>query len=36
MNKVHATRNTGKEDLVVLVIYTPALKEPDQYFVDEK
>ena len=36
MNKVHATRNTGKGDLVVLVIFTPALKEPDRYFLDEK
>ena len=36
MNRVHATRNTGKEDLVVLVVFTPALKEPDRYFVDEK
>jgi quercetin dioxygenase-like cupin family protein len=36
MNKVHATRNTGKEDLVVLSIFTPAMKEPDRHFVDEK
>jgi quercetin dioxygenase-like cupin family protein len=36
MNKVHATKNTGKEDLVVLSIFTPAMKETDRYFVDEK
>lgn len=36
MNKVHATRNTGKEDLVLLSIFTPSMKEPDRYFVDEK
>jgi mannose-6-phosphate isomerase-like protein (cupin superfamily) len=36
MNKVHATRNTGKEDLVLLSIFTPAMKEPDRHYVDEK
>jgi mannose-6-phosphate isomerase-like protein (cupin superfamily) len=36
MNKVHATWNTGKEDLVLLSIFTPAMKETDRYFVDEK
>jgi quercetin dioxygenase-like cupin family protein len=36
INKVHATRNTGKENLVFLSIFTPSLKEPDRYFVDEK
>ena len=36
MSKVHATRNTGKEDLVLLSIFTPSMKEPDRYFVDEK
>lgn len=33
MNKVHATRNTGKEPLVVLSIFTPAMKEVDRTFV---
>jgi len=36
MNKVHGTKNTGKEDLVLLSIYTPAMKETDRHFVDEK
>jgi len=36
MNKVHTTRNTGKEDLVLLSIFTPAMKEPDRHYVDEK
>jgi mannose-6-phosphate isomerase-like protein (cupin superfamily) len=36
MNKVHATRNTGKEDLVLLSIFTPSMKEPDRHYVDEK
>ena len=36
MNKVHDTKNTGKEDLVLLSIYTPAMKETDRYFVDVK
>ena len=36
MNKVHATRNAGKEDLVLLSIFTPSMKEADRYFVDEK
>jgi len=34
MNKVHATRNMGKEPLVVLSIFTPAMKEPDRNFVE--
>jgi mannose-6-phosphate isomerase-like protein (cupin superfamily) len=34
MNKVHATRNTGKEPLVVLSIFTPAMKDPDRKFVE--
>jgi quercetin dioxygenase-like cupin family protein len=33
MNKVHSTRNTGKEPLVVMSIYTPSMKEPDRNFV---
>lgn len=36
MNKIHATKNTGKEDLVLLSVFTPSMKEPDRYFVDEK
>jgi mannose-6-phosphate isomerase-like protein (cupin superfamily) len=32
MNKVHSTRNTGKDPLVIMSIYTPALKEPDRCF----
>ncbi len=34
MNKVHSTRNTGKEPLVILSIYTPCMKEPDRNFVE--
>jgi len=34
MNKVHATRNTGKDPLVVLSIFTPSMKEPDRHFVE--
>ncbi len=34
MNKVHATRNTGKDPLVVLSIFTPSMKEPDRNFVE--
>ena len=33
MGKVHATRNTGNEPLVVISIFTPAMKEPDRHFV---
>ncbi|MGO9555338.1 MAG: cupin domain-containing protein [Syntrophobacteraceae bacterium] len=36
MNKVHSTRNTGKDPLVVLSIYTPSMKEPDRNFVESK
>ena len=36
MNKVHATKNTGKEPLVIYSIFTPAMKEIDRYFVDVK
>jgi oxalate decarboxylase/phosphoglucose isomerase-like protein (cupin superfamily) len=36
MNRVHATRNTGKEHLVIFSIFTPSMKEPDRYFVDMK
>jgi mannose-6-phosphate isomerase-like protein (cupin superfamily) len=34
MGKVHATKNTGNEPLVVISIYTPAMKEPDTNFVE--
>ncbi|MEN6318696.1 MAG: cupin domain-containing protein [Syntrophaceae bacterium] len=33
MQKVHATKNIGKEDLVIFSIFTPSMKEPDRYFV---
>lgn len=32
-NKVHAARNTGNEPLIVLVIFTPAMRETDRYFL---
>lgn len=34
MNRVHSTRNTGKEPLVILSIFTPCMKEPDRNFVE--
>jgi len=34
MNKVHSTRNTGKDPLVIFSIYTPSMKEPDRNFVE--
>jgi quercetin dioxygenase-like cupin family protein len=34
MNKVHSTRNTGKDPLVVFSVFTPAMKEPDRNFVE--
>ncbi len=34
MNKVHSTRNTGKDPLVVISIFTPAMKETDRNFVE--
>jgi len=33
MNKVHSTRNTGKEPRVILTIFTPAMKETDRNFL---
>ncbi|MCX5827847.1 MAG: cupin domain-containing protein [Deltaproteobacteria bacterium] len=36
MNKVHSTKNTGKEPLVIFSIFTPSMKEMDRYFVDIK
>ena len=32
--KVHSLKNTGNEPLVVISIFTPALKEPDRHFVE--
>jgi mannose-6-phosphate isomerase-like protein (cupin superfamily) len=34
MGKVHSTKNTGNEPLVVISIFTPAMKEPDRHFVE--
>ncbi len=34
MGKVHTVKNTGNEPLVVISIYTPAMKEPDRHFVE--
>jgi mannose-6-phosphate isomerase-like protein (cupin superfamily) len=31
--KIHSTKQTGNEPLVVISIFTPALKEPDRHFV---
>ncbi len=36
MNKVHATKNTGKEPLVIFSIFTPPMKEIDRHFLDVK
>ena len=33
MGKVHSTKVTGDEPLVVISIFTPAMKEPDRHFV---
>ena len=33
MGKPHAAKNIGNEPLVVISIYTPAMKEPDRHFV---
>jgi mannose-6-phosphate isomerase-like protein (cupin superfamily) len=33
MGKVHSTKVTGNEPLVVISIFTPAMKEPDRHFV---
>ncbi len=32
MGKAHAAKNIGQEPLVVISIYTPAMKEPDRHF----
>ena len=34
MNKVHSTRNTGKDPLVIFSIFTPSMKEVDRNFVE--
>ena len=34
MSKVHSTKVTGDEPLVVISIFTPAMKEPDRHFVE--
>ena len=34
MGKVHSTKVTGDEPLVVISIFTPAMKEPDRHFVE--
>ena len=31
--KVHGSKNIGKEPLVVLIMFTPAMKETDRYFI---
>ena len=36
INKVHATKNTGKEHLVIYSIFTPPMKVMDRHFVDIK
>jgi mannose-6-phosphate isomerase-like protein (cupin superfamily) len=34
MGKIHSVKHTGNEPLVVISIFTPAMKEPDRHFVD--
>jgi mannose-6-phosphate isomerase-like protein (cupin superfamily) len=34
MGKVHSIRHAGGGPLVVLSVFTPALKEPDRHFVE--
>ena len=34
MGKVHSTKVTGNEPLVVISIFTPAMKEADRHFVE--
>jgi quercetin dioxygenase-like cupin family protein len=33
-NAIHAIRNTGTEPLVVLVVFTPGMKETDRHFTE--
>jgi quercetin dioxygenase-like cupin family protein len=32
--EVHAIRNTGKEPLVVLILFTPGMRETDRHFTE--
>jgi mannose-6-phosphate isomerase-like protein (cupin superfamily) len=34
MGKVHTVKNTGNEPVVLISIYTPAMREPDRHFVE--
>ena len=34
MGKAHAVRHVGKEPMVVISIFSPAMKEPDRHFVE--
>jgi mannose-6-phosphate isomerase-like protein (cupin superfamily) len=34
IGKVHSTKNTGNEPLVIISIFTPRMKEPDRHFVE--
>ena len=34
MNKVHSLKNTGSEPIVIISIFTPAMKETDRHFVE--
>lgn len=34
MGKVHSIRNTGNEPVVVISVFTPAMKEPDRHFIE--
>ena len=34
MGKAHAVRHIGKEPMVVISIFSPAMKEPDRHFVE--
>ncbi len=34
MGKAHSTKVTGNEPLVVISIFTPAMKEPDRHFLE--
>jgi len=33
MRKVHAAKNTGNEPMIVLIAFTPAMKETDRHFL---
>jgi quercetin dioxygenase-like cupin family protein len=34
MGKVHASRPAGEGEIVIISIFTPAMKEPDRHFVE--